>query len=94
MTSVFSLCSAASPDTGFENTVGLSFAETQLATPWSGEVACDIAIDRGDELIVKVFRGGFCSDKVVYSICKLVLVEMAWRVKFVSQCPQSVPFQV
>ena len=36
MTSVLSLCSAASPTTGFESTVGLSFAETHGATPCSG----------------------------------------------------------
>ena len=34
--SVFSLCSAASPDTGLASTVGLSFAETHGATPGSG----------------------------------------------------------
>lgn len=33
MTSVFSLCSAASPEAGFDTTEGLSFADTQLATP-------------------------------------------------------------
>lgn len=36
MTSVLSLCSAASPEAGLDTTVGLSFADTQLATPWSG----------------------------------------------------------
>lgn len=36
MISVFSLCSAASPDTGLASTVGLSFAETHGATPGSG----------------------------------------------------------
>lgn len=36
ITSVFNLCSAASPDTGFERTTGLSFADTHGATPWSG----------------------------------------------------------
>ena len=36
ITSVFSLCSAASPDTGLASTVGLSFAETHGATPGSG----------------------------------------------------------
>ena len=34
--SVFSRCSAASPDTGLASTVGLSFAETHGATPGSG----------------------------------------------------------
>lgn len=34
--SVFSLCSAASPDTGLASTAGLSFAETHGATPGSG----------------------------------------------------------
>lgn len=33
ITSVFSLCSAASPDVGLDTTDGLSLAETQLATP-------------------------------------------------------------
>jgi hypothetical protein len=38
ITSVFNLCSAASPLTGLlpAPVVGLSFALTQLATPWSG----------------------------------------------------------
>lgn len=36
MTSVFNLCSAASPDTGLDSTVGLSLAETHGATPGSG----------------------------------------------------------
>lgn len=33
MTSVFNLCSAASPETGFDIIEGLSFADTQFATP-------------------------------------------------------------
>lgn len=36
ITSVFSLCSVRSLETGLDTTVGLSFADTQLATPWSG----------------------------------------------------------
>lgn len=36
ITSVFRRCSAASPDVGLDTTDGLSFADTQLATPWSG----------------------------------------------------------
>ena len=36
MISIFSLCSAASPETGLASTVGLSFAETHGATPGSG----------------------------------------------------------
>ena len=36
ITSVFNLCSAASPETGLDTIEGLSFADTQLATPWSG----------------------------------------------------------
>lgn len=33
MISVLSRCSAASPEVGFDTTEGLSFADTQLATP-------------------------------------------------------------
>ena len=33
ITSTFNLCSAASPVTGFDSTVGLSFADTHGATP-------------------------------------------------------------
>lgn len=36
MTSVFNLCSAASPAIGLDSIVGLSFAETHGATPGSG----------------------------------------------------------
>lgn len=36
ITSVLSLCSAASPEIGLDTMDGLSFAETQFATPWSG----------------------------------------------------------
>lgn len=33
ITSVFNLCSAASPETGFDTVDGLSLADTQFATP-------------------------------------------------------------
>jgi hypothetical protein len=40
ITSAFNRCSAASPVTGLDAAVGLSFAETQLATPGSGASRC------------------------------------------------------
>src|SRR5689334_12930435 len=44
MTSLLSFLSASSPLTGFVCAVGLSLAETQLATPgWSGGSLCALA---------------------------------------------------
>lgn len=43
MTSTLSRCSAASPDIGFDTVVGLSFAETQVATALSGASRCAFA---------------------------------------------------